>query len=103
MGIFVVCASDWFCWTALLFSSCSGPCLASSLDGFGLNVGELELLQRNVGEWRGWFDSLDRTLQRTKRQPSLLTLQPAPSGVPLNLTLLLWPCLLYTSDAADEL
>ena len=48
-------------------------------------------LLRNVGEWRGWFDSLDRTLQRTKRQPSLLTLQPAPSGVPLNLTLLLWP------------
>ena len=32
-----------------------------------------------------------RTLQRTKRQPSLLTLKPAPSGVPLNLTLLLWP------------
>ena len=59
--------------------------------GSGLNVGEWELLQRNVGEWRGWFDSLDRTLQRTKRQPSLLTLEPAPSGVPLNLTLLLWP------------
>ena len=52
---------------------------------------EWELLQRNVGEWRGWFDSLDRSLQRTKRQPSLLTLKPAPSGVPLNLTLLLWP------------
>ena len=59
--------------------------------GSGLNVGEWEHLQRNVGEWRGWFDSLDRTLQRTKRQPSLLTLKPAPSGVPLNLTLLLWP------------
>ena len=59
--------------------------------GSGLNVGEWELLQRNVGEWRGWFDSLDRTLQRTKRQPSLLKLEPAPSGVPLNLTLLLWP------------
>ena len=56
-----------------------------------LNVSEWELLQRNVGEWRGWFDSLDRTLQLTKRQPSLLTLKPAPSGVPLNLTLLLWP------------
>ena len=54
-------------------------------------MGEWEHLQRNVGEWRGWFDSLDRTLQRTKRQPSLLTLKPAPSGVPLNLTLLLWP------------
>ena len=54
-------------------------------------MGEWEHLQRNVGEWRGWFDSLDRTLQRTKRQPSLLTLEPAPSGVPLNLTLLLWP------------
>ena len=57
----------------------------------GLNVGEWEHLQRNVGEWRGWFDSLDRTLQRTKRQPSLLRLEPAPAGVPLNLTLLLWP------------
>jgi len=59
--------------------------------GTGLNVDEWELLQRNVGEWRGWFDSLDRSLQRTKRQPSLLTLEPAPSGVPLHLTLLLWP------------
>ena len=38
-------------------------------------MGEWEHLQRNVGEWRGWFDSLDRTLQRTKRQPSLLTLE----------------------------
>ncbi len=53
-------------------------------------MGEWEHLQRNVGEWRGWFDSLDRSLQRTKRQPSLLTLEPAPSGVPLHLTLLLW-------------
>ena len=52
---------------------------------------EWELLLRNVGEWRGWFDSMDSTLQRTKRQPSLLTLQPAPSGIPLHLTLLLWP------------
>ena len=91
MGIFVVFASEWFCWTALFFSSWSGPCLASSLDGIWLNVGEWEHLQRNVGEWRGWFDSLDRTLQRTKRQPSLLTLELAPSGVPLNLTLQLWP------------
>ena len=52
---------------------------------------EWELLLLNVGEWRGWFDSMDRLLQRTKRQRSQLTLQPAPSGVPLNLTLLLWP------------
>ena len=59
--------------------------------GVWLHVGDWEHLQRNVGEWRGWFDSLDRTLQRTKRQPSLLTLEPAPPGVPLNLTLLLWP------------
>ena len=59
--------------------------------GTWLYVDEWELLQRNVGEWRGWFDSLDRTLQRTKRQLSLLTLQPGPSGVPLHLTLLLWP------------
>ena len=59
--------------------------------GTGLNVDEWEFLLRNVGEWRGWFDSLDQSLQRNKRQPSLLTLEPAPSGVPLNLTLLLWP------------
>ena len=57
----------------------------------GLNVPEWELLQRNVGEWRGWFDCMDGSLQRIKRQPSLLTLEPAPSGVPLHLTLLLWP------------
>ena len=57
----------------------------------GLNVSEWELLQRNVGEWRGWFDSMDPKLQRTKRQPSLLTLLPAPSGIALHLTLLLWP------------
>ena len=59
--------------------------------GTGLNVDEWEFLLRNVGEWRGWFDSLDQSLQRNKRQPSLLTLKPSPSGVPLNLTLLLWP------------
>ena len=52
---------------------------------------EWEFLLRNVGEWRGWFDSMDGMLQLTKRQPSLLTLQPAPSGIPLHLTLLLWP------------
>ena len=48
-------------------------------------------LLRNVGEWRGWFDSMDGSLQCTKRQPSLLTLEPSASGVPLHLTLLLWP------------
>ena len=48
-------------------------------------------LLRNVGAWRGWFDSMDGSMQRTKRQPSLLTLEPAASGVPLHLTLLLWP------------
>ena len=48
-------------------------------------------LLRNVGEWRGWFDSMDGSLQRTKRQPSLLKLEPSASGVPLHLTLLLWP------------
>ena len=48
-------------------------------------------LLRNVGEWRGWFDSMDGLLQLTKRQPSLLTLEPSASGVPLHLTLLLWP------------
>ena len=57
----------------------------------GLNVAEWELLHRNVCEWRGWFDSMDGSLQRIKRQPSLLTLEPAPSGVPLHLKLLLWP------------
>ena len=71
-------------------------------------MGEWEHLQRNVGEWRGWFDSLDRTLQRTKRQPSLLTLKPAPSGVPLNLILLslhewLFQPLLVISAALFEL
>ena len=59
--------------------------------GNGLIVDEWELLLRNVGEWRGWFDSMDRSLQRTKRQPSLLTLEPAASGIALHLTLLLWP------------
>ena len=92
MGIFVVCASDQSGWTVLLFSSWPWLCLALAAGWWtGLNVDQWELLQRNVGEWRGWFDSLDRSLQRTKRQPSLLTLQPAPSGVPLHLTLLLWP------------
>ena len=66
-------------------------CLASGIDGIGLNVGEWEHLQRNVGEWRGWFDSMDPKLQRTKRQPSLLKLLPDPSGIALHLTLLLWP------------
>ena len=56
-----------------------------------LIVDEWELLLRNVGEWRGWFDTMDRSLQRTKRQPSLLTLQPAVSGIALHLTLLFWP------------
>ena len=65
-------------------------CLASGIDGIGLNVGEWEHLQRNVGEWRGWFDSMDPKLQRTKRQPSLLKLLPDPSGIALHLTLLLW-------------
>jgi len=54
-------------------------------------VDEWKFLLLNVGEWRGWFDSMDGSLQRTKRQPSLLTLQPSASGAPLHLTLLLWP------------
>ena len=49
------------------------------------------LLLRNAGEWRGSFDTLDRHLQLTKRQPSILSLEAGPSGVPINLTLLFWP------------
>ena len=48
-------------------------------------------LLRNCGEWQGSFDTMDGSLQLTKRQPSLLTLEPSPAGVPLHLTLLLWP------------
>ena len=49
------------------------------------------LLLRNVGEWRGSFNTLDRALQLKKRQPSILTLKPAAAGVPINLSLLFWP------------
>lgn len=49
------------------------------------------LLLRNAGEWRGSFDTLDRNLQLTKRQPSILRLEAGSSGVPINLTLLFWP------------
>ena len=49
------------------------------------------LLLRNAGEWRGSFDTLDRNLQLTKRQPSILSLEAGSSGVPINLTLLFWP------------
>jgi len=45
----------------------------------------------NCGRWRGSFDTLADDLQLIKRQPSLLTLEPAPAGVPLELTLLFWP------------
>lgn len=48
-------------------------------------------LLRNCGEWRGSFDTMNPALQLIKHQPSLLTLEPAPSGVPIQLTLLLWP------------
>ena len=49
------------------------------------------LLLRNAGEWRGSFDTLDRNLQLTKRQPSILNLEAEPSGGTINLTLLFWP------------
>ena len=49
------------------------------------------LLLRNVGEWRGSFDTYDSGLQLKKRQPSVLTLEPAAAGVPINLRLLFWP------------
>ncbi len=91
MGIFVVCASQWFCWTALLFSSCSGPSLASGLDRDRAERGRM-----GAPAAQRWC------VARLVRQPGpdasthqasalLLTLEPAPSGVPLNLTLLLWP------------
>lgn len=49
------------------------------------------LLLRNVGEWRGSFDTFDSTLQIKRRQPSILTLAPAVAGVPVNLNLRFWP------------
>ena len=49
------------------------------------------LLLRNAGEWHGSFDTLDRNLQLTKRQPSILSLEAEPSGGTINLTLLFWP------------
>lgn len=49
------------------------------------------MLLRNVGEWRGSFDTLDRNLQLTKRQPSILRLESAASGGQITLTLLFWP------------
>ena len=45
----------------------------------------------HCGRWRGSFDTLADDLQPLKRQPSLLTLETAPAGVPLELTLLFWP------------
>ena len=50
-----------------------------------------DLLLRNVGEWRGSFDTFDSELQLTRRQPSVLTLEPAAAGVPINLRLSFWP------------
>ena len=49
------------------------------------------LLLRNVGEWHGSFDTYDSGLQLKRRQPSILTLEPAAAGVPVNLSLLFWP------------
>ena len=54
-------------------------------------VSQWDCLLRNVGAWRGSFDTLDHNLQLIKRQPSLLTLEPAAAGVPINLSLLFWP------------
>ena len=49
------------------------------------------LLLRNVGEWHGSFDTYDSGLLLKRRQPSILTLEPAAEGVPVNLSLLFWP------------
>jgi hypothetical protein len=53
--------------------------------------GQWEALRRNIGVWQGCFDTLDRDLHLVKRTPSQLTLEPSPSGVPINLRLLFWP------------
>jgi len=45
----------------------------------------------HCGRWRGSFDTLADDLLPLKRQPSLLTLETAPAGVPLELTLFFWP------------
>jgi hypothetical protein len=57
------------------------------------------LLLRNAGEWRGSFDTLDSGLQLKRRQPSILKLEPAEAGVPVNLSLHFWPD--NPSSAAD--
>ena len=49
-----------------------------------------DYLLRNVGAWRGSFDTLDQHQHLIRRQPSLLTLEPAAAGVPINLRLLFW-------------
>ena len=53
-------------------------------------IDQWQLLLRNVGDWRGYFNTLDRSLELIKRQPSVLTLQPASSGTSIDLMLLLW-------------
>ena len=50
-----------------------------------------EMLLRNAGEWRGSFDTLDRNLQLTKRQPSILRIESASSCAAISLTLQFWP------------
>ena len=57
-----------------------------------------QALLRNAGVWRGWFDTLDQDFKRIEHRPSLLTLEPSPAGVPLNLCLLFWP----RNPAADQ-
>ena len=61
-------------------------------------INQWQLMQRNVGVWRGCFDTMDRSLALIKRQPSVLTLQLAPSGTSIDLTLLLWSSGLQLND-----
>ena len=53
-------------------------------------MNQWQSLLRNVGDWRGCFDTMDRWLELIQRQSSVFTLQSAPSGVSVDLTLLLW-------------
>ena len=47
-------------------------------------------LLRNVGDWRGCFDTMDRWLELIQRQSCVFIFQSAPSGASVDLTLLLW-------------
>ena len=47
--------------------------------------------QRNLGVWQGSFVTFDQQLELKQVQPSELTLNLAPSGANIELSLLFWP------------